>query len=89
MRSPSARRDRPSPLLVGQDLAIDPSGSDEETLELYRARLQKMRRGSAKACDIAQFREVNRSIENRLREAVPQLMGPIDAVYAWAARHAR
>jgi hypothetical protein len=70
-------------------LEISPAWSEARVAKLYLERLAKLKKGSGPAAELARFREANRSIEERLRASVPHLMVPIDALYAWAATHAR
>jgi hypothetical protein len=77
----------PEPQLV---LQVDPQCSDRELLRAYQGMLERLRDGGrGKAATIAQFRQANRDAEARLRATLPELIKPIDAVYAWAAKHAR
>jgi hypothetical protein len=94
-RARSSRRARgerqrilvPEPQLVVQ---IDPEWTDRELLRAYQGQLETLRLGRrAKAATIARFRETNREAEARLRATLPDLIGPIDAFYAWAAKYAR
>ena len=71
-------------------LEIDPGWGDQKIFQHYRARLHQLHDGGAgKASVLARFRETNGAIEARLRRMLPEQMQQIDAVYAYAAVHAR
>jgi hypothetical protein len=71
-------------------LIVDPGWDEPRVLRLYCRRLRDLQNdGPGTATAIATFREVNAPIEARLRTTLPQLMGEIDAIYRWAATHAR
>ncbi len=71
-------------------LAIGPGWAEARVFRLYRRRLRDLQNGGAgTATAIATFREVNAPVEARLRTTLPELMGEIDAIYRWAATHAR
>jgi hypothetical protein len=71
-------------------LEIDPSWSEAAVFQQYHGELRRLRQGGrGKAATIAAFRAVNQDIEEGLRTKLPQEIKKIDAIYAWAARHAR
>jgi hypothetical protein len=96
-QSPPRRRSGATPRrrvarTIGQErlaLEVSSAWSEARVAKLYLKRLEGLKEGSGRATDLASFREANRSIEERLRAAVPDLMAPIDTIYAWAATHAR
>jgi hypothetical protein len=57
VRDRSVGRRETASSIADQDLVINPNGSDAEVLQRYRSRLQAMRRHSARASNIARFRE--------------------------------
>jgi len=69
-------------------LQIDPSWPQERVFQHYRARLDTLQKGFAKASAFLDFREANRTIEAQLRASLPQLINEVDAIYAWAATNA-
>ncbi len=81
--------DRGSDIEAIQPLMIDPARSDETALRHYRAHLIALKRRRAMAATFVDFRRANHEIEERLRERLPHLMTDIDAIFAWAATHAR
>jgi hypothetical protein len=70
-------------------LKIDPARSDETALRRYRTHLSALKRRRAMAATFVDFRRANHEIEERLRKSLPHLMTDIDAIFAWAANHAR
>jgi len=63
-------------------LKINATWSDEKLLHCYQARLLALKLGRANALTFVDFRLSNGAIEDRLRATLPQLMGPIDEIYA-------
>jgi hypothetical protein len=88
-----SRRGRADPNVVvpngGQHQTFDPLWCDNELLRHYRAHLAALRRRRAKAASFVEFREAHSWVEMRLREQLPDRLADIDALYAWAALHAR
>ena len=70
-------------------LKIDTAWSDEKLLHHYQSRLLALRLNRAKTEAFVDFRLANKTVENRLRTRLPQLMGAIDEVYAWASTQSR
>jgi hypothetical protein len=90
-RQSRRRRADPASLTCdrGQSAMFDTLWSDGELFRHYRSRLGALKRRRAKAATFIEFREAHRWIETRLREQLPGSIAVIEAIYAWAATHAR
>jgi len=90
-KSQLERRSRRSPGAPPDvHLLVDPGWPEARVFRHYHDRLRNLQdNGSGKAAAIIAFREANHPIEARLRSSLPHLIHEIDAIYAWAAKHAR